>query len=507
MMEISTLLLAFGTMWINLHCVCAAPALSRRDFPPGFHFGTAASSYQYEGAATTGGRKASIWDEFAKIPGKIVDSTSGDVAIDQYHRFEDDIDLMVDLGTDAYRFSISWSRIFPDRKINPEGVTHYNRLIDRLIEKGITPFVTILHSDTPLALDEEYGSWLSPRIRKDFAEYAELCFSLFGDRVKNWITLNEPHLQATFAYILGLLAPGRCSQEYPRGCAAGNSSTEAYLVVHNFLLAHAAAVGIYRSRFQHQGGSIGIAIDASWYEPLTSSRSDEEAAQRARDFEVGWILDPIFFGDYPDSMRRLVGDRLPRFSVEDKALVQGSLDFLGVNHYTTNYATTGLDFPVSLVGYYKDHNVRLLAQKDGVSLGPHVNGINVVPWGFEKLLGYIRVRYKNPRVFITENGISDDSLTNSSNLGDLTRINYISGYVDAMLTAIRKGSTIRGYFVWSLCDNWEWTNGFTWRYGLYYVDRHDNLTRYPKESAKWFKSFLAGKYYNTIAMLNSAAIK
>ncbi|CAN0902046.1 Beta-glucosidase 24 [Linum grandiflorum] len=327
----------------NISASSTAAPFNRSVFPSGFLFGTASSAYQYEGAAAEGGRGPSIWDTFTKIQGKISDGTSGDVAIDEYHRYKEDVQLMKDMGLDAFRFSISWSRILPNGKVsggvNKAGVTYYNNLINELLSNGIKPFVTLFHWDLPQHLEDEYEGFLSPKIVSDFGAYADVCFKLFGDRVKNWITLNEPLTFTQFGYATGDLAPGRCSKSINNNCTKGDSSTEPYLVTHNQLLAHAAAVKVYREKYQaKQKGIIGITLVSSWFVPYSKSKHDLKARQRALDFMYGWFMDPLTKGEYPKSMKSLVGNRLPKFSKEESELVKGSFDFLGLNYYTSSYA-------------------------------------------------------------------------------------------------------------------------------------------------------------------------
>ncbi|CAN6454496.1 unnamed protein product [Victoria cruziana] len=264
--------------------------LHRGSFPKGFVFGTATSAYQVEGMASKDGRGPSIWDVFVKKPGIVAGGATGEVSVDQYHHYKEDVDIMVKLNMDAYRFSISWSRIFPEGvgKVNQKGVDYYNRLIDYMLEKGITPYANLYHYDLPEALEQKYKGLLSRRVVKDFADYADFCFKTFGDRVKNWMTFNEPRVVAALGYDNGFFAPARCSP--PNGnCTAGNSTTEPYIVAHNLILSHAAAVERYRTKYQAtQKGRIGILLDFVWYEPLTRSKADQYAAQRARDFHIGW---------------------------------------------------------------------------------------------------------------------------------------------------------------------------------------------------------------------------
>ncbi|KAJ7563890.1 hypothetical protein O6H91_03G129100 [Diphasiastrum complanatum] len=269
---------------------CFMRDIHRCQFPQHFVFGTATSAYQVEGAVKEGGRGRSVWDTFSYTPGKIADGSNGDIAVDQYHRYQEDVNLIAGMGFDAYRFSIAWPRIIPDgltKEANKEGIAYYNRLINSLISQGIEPYATLYHWDLPQALQDSFGGWISRDIVKHFVAYAEVCFAAFGDRVKNWITLNEPHQFSVNGYGTGNHAPGRCSQRSIS--PAGNSSTEPYLAAHHALLAHAGAVSVYRKNFQaKQGGRIGMACDCQWAEPLTSSLEDKAAAQRRLEFQLSW---------------------------------------------------------------------------------------------------------------------------------------------------------------------------------------------------------------------------
>ncbi|KAL9271971.1 Beta-glucosidase 6-like protein [Drosera capensis] len=476
--------------------------ISRKSFPEGFVFGTASSAYQYEGAVKEDGRGPCIWDKFAHTFGKIIDFSNADIANDQYHLYNEDVGLMKDMGMDAYRFSISWSRIFPNGtgQINQAGIDHYNSLIDALLENGIQPYVTLYHWDLPQALEDRYNGWLSPQIIEDFAVYAETCFQKFGDKVKHWITLNEPHTVAIQGYDVGLFAPGRCSILLHLFCRAGNSATEPYIVGHNMLLSHATVVNIYRTKYQHiQGGSIGIALDVMWYEPLTNTTKDIEATQRAQDFQLGWFLDPMIFGDYPSSMKTRVGDRLPRFSAEETTSLKGSLDFVGINHYTTWYAKHN---DTNIIGILLNDSLADSGAttspfgEGGKPIGDKANAIwlYIVPRGMRSLMNYIKDRYGNPPVVITENGMDDGNylfLPIKDAMKDEKRIKYHHDYLQSLLEAITlDGCNVKGYFAWSLLDNWEWAAGYTNRFGLYFVDYGDKTKRYAKDSVQWFKNFL-----------------
>uniref|UniRef100_A0A1D1XFJ6 Beta-glucosidase 6 n=1 Tax=Anthurium amnicola TaxID=1678845 RepID=A0A1D1XFJ6_9ARAE len=477
------------------------PVINRGSFPKGFVFGTASSAYQYEGAVKEGGRGPSVWDTFAHTFGKVIDFSNADVAVDQYHRFPEDVQLMADMGMDAYRFSISWSRIYPNGTgvVNRAGVDHYNNLINALLEKGIQPYVTLYHWDLPQALEDKYKGWLDRQIINDFANYAETCFKEFGDRVQHWITFNEPHTFAIQGYDVGLQAPGRCSILLHLFCTGGNSATEPYVVAHNVLLSHATVANIYRTKYKPtQHGSLGIAFDVMWFVPSTNKPVDINATQRAQDFQFGWFMDPLFLGDYPSSMKTRVGNRLPKFTTVEASQVKGSLDFVGVNHYTTYYAwnnTTNL-VGILLNDTLSDSGAITLPFKDGKPIGDKASSIwlYIVPEGMRSLMNYIKNKYGNPPVVITENGMDDPNnpfISVKDALKDEKRINYHSSYLSNLSASIREdGCDVKGYFVWSLLDNWEWTAGYTSRFGLYFVDYNDKLKRYPKNSVQWFKKLL-----------------
>lgn len=450
-----------------------------KKFPENFVWGAATSSYQIEGAHNIDGKGPSIWDAFCTIPDRIYENQNGNISIDHYHKYKEDVALMKSLGFKAYRFSISWPRIMPDGKgkVNEKGIEFYANLIDELLANDIEPWVTLYHWDLPLALEMQEDGWLNPKIADYFADYAALCFERFGDRVKNWITLNESWVVAILGYGQGVFAPGKVS------------NTEPYLAGHNLLLAHAKTVQIYRSKYAHQKGKIGITNNGDWREPLTDKPEDIEAAERALLFFLGWFSDPVFLGDYPEVMKERLGDRLPTFSEEEKELLKGSSDFLGLNHYTTMYAAhqTEMDADQNVFGnggLSEDQDVALSQDKDWPLT---VMKWAVVPWGCTKLLQWIKERYDNPDIYITENGFAYDDKVVDGKVEDPERLEGYRGYLEACQKAIESGVSLKGYFAWSLFDNFEWASGYSKRFGIVYVD-YETLERIPKASALWFKN-------------------
>ncbi|KAJ3680037.1 hypothetical protein LUZ60_016315 [Juncus effusus] len=471
-------------------------ALDRSDFPDSFLFGTATSSYQIEGAYLEGNKSLSNWDVFSHVPGHIHDGSNGDIADDHYHRYMDDIDLMQSLGVNSYRFSIAWSRILPRGRfegVNQEGIQFYNNLIDALLLKGIEPFVTLSHYDLPQDLEDRYGAWLNSEIQYDFGYYAEICFKAFGDRVKYWATFNEPNVMVKKGYLVGTYPPLRCSQPFGT-CHAGDSDTEPYLAVHNIVLAHATAVEIYKRKYQaKQGGMIGIVMSTTWYEPLRNISEDLAATKRLLAFDVPWILDPIILGDYPSEMREILGSNLPTFSKEDKRKLSYKMDFIGVNHYTTLYVKDCI-YSYCERGFDGHALAFSTGERNGVPIGTPtaMETFYIVPRGIELMVNYIKERYNNLPMFLTENGYAQDGNTSVNDwLNDTERVYYLKSYLLSLLKAIKEGADVRGYFVWSLIDNFEWLFGYTLRFGIHHVD-FKTQERIPKLSAKWYKEFLQG---------------
>lgn len=453
-----------------------------KSFPQGFVWGAATAAHQIEGGWREGGRGPCIWDAFTHIPGKTFQGHNADVACDHYHRVEEDVALMKAMGLKAYRFSFSWSRLLPQGRgvVNEEGVAFYNRLINALLANGITPWVTLYHWDLPLALQLEADGLLNPEIADHFARYAELCFERFGDRVKHWITLNEPWCSAVLGHGIGYFAPGRASQSEP------------YLVAHNLIRAHAKMVEVYRRKFQaSQKGVIGITNNCDWREPKTDSAADRAAAQRGLEFFLGWFADPIYHGDYPAVMKERVGARLPEFTEADRELVRGSSDFFGLNFYGGMLAAeppagqaVKTTTPTGNGGMAADQQIEL--SDDPAWEKTNLNW-NVVPQFCRKMLNWVNARYGHPPVYITENGVTlpgEDDVAVAVN--DTRRVDFLNRYMSAAHAAITEdGVDLRGYFVWSLLDNFEWALGYSQRFGLHHVD-YATGRRTPKLSAKWY---------------------
>ncbi|KAG5189660.1 beta-glucosidase, family GH1 [Tribonema minus] len=458
-------------------------------FPADFVWGTATASYQIEGAWDEGGRGLSIWDTFSRASCP----DTGDVACDHFHRYQEDVKLMQSLGLKNYRFSISWPRIQPTGRgpANAEGVAFYHALIDCLLAHGITPLVTLYHWDLPQALETEHGGWLGREVVPAFEEYARLCFAAFGDRVKTWLTFNEPWCTCVLGYGTGEHAPGATSAD----------GAKVYLSGHHCLLAHAAAVDVYRREFQPaQRGAIGITLNANWNEPLAHSdvaiaANHRDAAERMTLWALGWFADPIWKGDYPEEMRARCGPRLPSFTEEEKVLLKGSSDFLGLNHYSSDFVQDSGDGDFishwgkpSKGGYFGDQHGTALTHPAWARTDM---GWSVVPWGFEKLLLWCQRRYSPAGgIYVTENGCAVAEPTKEAAIKDDFRVAFLNGYVAAMHQAMEQGADVRGYFAWSFLDNFEWSLGYSKRFGIVRVD-YDTQERTPKASARWLSSVVA----------------
>jgi beta-glucosidase len=424
-------------------------------FPEGFLWGVSTSAFQIEGATREGGRGVSVWDTFCATPGKIHNGENADVACDHYHRFPEDIALMSELGVGAYRFSVAWPRVQPTGSgaVNVAGLDFYDTLVDALCEAGIAPAVTLYHWDTPQPL-EDAGGWLSRDTAERFAEYASIVGERLSDRVEMWIPLNEPMVETLFGYALGEYAPGR------------TLLFDAMPAAHHQNLAHGLAVQALRST---GAKAVGTANNHSPIWPATEA--DGEAAKHL-DAVLNWMYaDPMLRGTYPEQ----VVPYLPANFADDVANIAAPLDFYGVNYYEPQgVAAPGEGNPLPFE----------LRPIEGYPLT--TNDSPVVPDGLREFLGTLRARYPElPPVYITESGCSFDGVH------DRERIDYLQDHLAALGKAIAEGSDVRGYFVWSLLDNFEWSKGYQPRFGLVHVD-YETLARTPKDSFHWYREMLRG---------------
>ena len=382
---------------------------------------------------------------------------------------------MKHLNIGAYRFSISWPRIIPEGRgqVNQEGILFYNDLIDTLLEHDIEPWTTLFHWDLPLPIYENYGGWMNQSYTVDaFGEYARVCFQAFGDRVKHWITINEPWTVAVNGHGVGVHAPGH------------HTSTEPYIVGHSLILAHATAASIYKNEFlNQQKGKIGLSNSGDHRYPLTVTET--EAAERAKLFQLGWFTDPFFFGDYPQVMRQRLGNRLPNFSEEQKDLLLNVTDFIGLNYYSSLLASTPAT-EASWEGYWADCHVDFSMHETWKT---NAMGWPIVPDGLRDILLWISERYSYPLIYVTENGSAEEEPDVLSAISDEKRKSFFEDHLRACGQALEHGVRLGGYFLWSLMDNFEWQFGYQRRFGMCYVD-FETLERTPKSSAFWYSGVI-----------------
>ncbi|CAB3409037.1 unnamed protein product [Caenorhabditis bovis] len=442
-------------------------------FPKNFLFGTATAAYQIEGATNENGRGVSVWDAIRREEGRIKDGSSISQSCESFKKYKEDIELLKNLGVTAYRFSICWSRILPNgtlSTINEEGIAYYLDLCERLVANNMKPIVTLFHADMPLTIYDS-GTWLNKRNCEHFANFANLCFQKFGHLVKTWITFNEINMQAW----AGVAKYEGCPWHSPDRPDPENKESVAYRAAHNMILTHAKIYGIYQEKYKkEQNGHIGLIIGGRFCYPATKSINDIEASQRGNDCLVSNTIEPILGnnGSYPESIKKFY----PEFTENEKELIKGSIDFLGINYYLSH-----------LVRDNKERgNVQY--ESDGRICGEQ--WVRYIPQGLHDLLKYIKLKYGNIPVMITENGCMD--VDGSDPLRDAHRIKYIEGHISAVSKAIRDGCNVTGYIAWSLMDNFEWDDGFAIRFGLYRVEfENDQKTRIMKDSAKFYKNFIA----------------
>ena len=434
-------------------------------FPAHFVWGAATAAYQVEGAAEEDGRGESIWDRFCATPGKVRNGESGLVACDFYHRYPDDIELMRELGLNAVRFSIAWPRIMPEGRgdVNEAGLDFYDRLIDALLESGIQPYPTLYHWDLPQALEDE-GGWTSRAVVEAFTDYVEVVAARLGDRVGHWTTLNEPFVAAWLGHGLGIHAPGRASE------------AEALAAAHHLLLSHGRAVEVLRRRAP--AANVGIVLVLVPVDPASDAEDDVRAARELDGQWNRWFLDPVFRGEYPADMVERFERDLPPVEDGDLETIAAPLDFLGANYYTRLVARSSPQgaFPL----FFGDPEA------------PHTDmGWEVYPQGLFDVLVRVRDEYAPGTIYITENGAAfGDVRGHDGEVHDPERQAYVADHLDAVGRAIEAGVPVAGYFVWSLLDNFEWSFGYSKRFGIVYVD-YPTLERVPKDSYRWFRDFIA----------------
>lgn len=441
-------------------------AITETGFPVDFVWGAATAAYQIEGAAAADGKGESIWDRFSHTAGAIVDSSTGDVACDHYRLWQEDLDLLASLNLNAYRFSISWPRVLPEGKgaVNPPGLDFYDRLVEGLLARGIAPFVTLYHWDLPQALHDR-GGWENRDTALYFADFAAAMARRLGDRVGHWITHNEPHVVVYEGYVKGDKAPGI------------KNPALIMPVSHHLLLSHGAAVEAVRSELP-AGARVGITLNFSHIEPATDREDDARAAHARDGLWHRLYLDLLYRGEYPEDVLPLVATPPDLIHPGDLERIAAPTDFLGVNYYSRSIIRAGPGGP-----------------NDPRSLPPHgpltTMGWEVYPQGLANVLRRLRDDYAPKAMYVTENGAAyPDTLTPDGHIHDQRRTEYLRRHLQTAREAIAAGVPLRGYFVWSLMDNFEWQHGYTQRFGVVYTD-YATQRRIPKDSASFITSIAA----------------
>jgi len=442
-------------------------------FQESFTWGVASAAFQIEGATSTDGRGPSIWDEFCNTPGKVFDGHTGEIACDSYHRIDEDIDLISNLGAGGYRFSISWSRLFPDGTGEPNeaGFAYYDRLIDALLAKGVEPWITLYHWDLPSALYKK-GGWLNPESPEWFARYTKAVVNRFSDRVTHWFTLNEPQIFLGLGMNEGTHAPGDKL-----------SRKEVLLATHHALLAHGRSVQVIRE-YAKKTPVVGFAPVGGLQTPATNSREDIEAARRATfdidskgwTYNYSWYCDPVILGHYPEVGLELFGDDVPRWTSKDMEVMCQPLDMFGVNIYSAGVVQAKENGEPELLDSDRGYPTTMFRW----TINP-----SSMYWGPK----FLQERYNLP-VVITENGLASmDWIHLDGKVHDQARIDFLTRYLSELKRASRDGVDVRGYFHWSIMDNFEWAEGYALRFGLIYVD-YKTLRRIPKESYFWYSKVI-----------------
>jgi beta-glucosidase len=438
-----------------------------KSFPADFVWGAATASYQIEGAANEDGRGESVWDRFCATPGKVRNGDTGAVACDFYHRYSDDIALMRELGIDAFRFSVAWPRVLPAGrgKVNAKGLDFYDKLVDELLANGIAPYVTLFHWDTPQALEDD-GGWPARSIVGAFEEYVEAISGRLGDRVGHWITHNEPWVVAWVGHGWGHHAPGR------------ESDSDALATAHHLLLSHGRAVEILRRNSPN--AEVGITLNLDNPYAASDSPEDVAAARWVDGLHNRWFLDPIFTGAYPEDMLEAWAEIMPAVHDGDMETIAAPIDFLGVNNYTS-----------PLVAADDNGGRSQIVRRNDVDRTDM--GWEVVPEGLRDLLVRLDRDYSPKAIYVTENGAAyPDVRGHDGSVSDPERQSYLDRYLAGAAAAVSQGVPLRGYFAWSLLDNFEWAWGYWKRFGLVFVE-YSTLERVPKGSFYWYRDFIAAQ--------------
>ncbi|HET8910013.1 MAG TPA: GH1 family beta-glucosidase, partial [Ktedonobacteraceae bacterium] len=437
-------------------------------FPENFRWGTGTYSYQVEGAANEDGRGESIWDRFCATPGKILNGDTGLVACDHYHRYPEDVRLMKELGIQIYNFSMAWPRIIPEGRgqVNQKGLDFYDRLLDTILTAGIDPFATLYHWDLPQALQDQFAGWASRETAYAFAEYVDVVTRHFGDRIHNWLTLNEPAVTAFEGHEDGTHAPG------------ARDPGLAWQTSHHFLLAHGLAVPIIRANGTPKT-KVGITLNFTQIDPATEAHADQAAAHFLDGKWHRWFLDPIFRGSYPTDILEMLGNLAPKTEAGDLEIIARPLDFLGANYYTR-----------SVVGYGGSPIDNFTSTRTPNAEYTEMDW-EVYPRGIYKALVRLHHEYHIPHIYLVENGAAfADTISNDGHIHDPRRINYLREHLLQVHQAIAAGVPLAGYSVWSLIDNFEWSEGYSKRFGIIYVD-YSSQQRTIKDSGYWYRDVIA----------------
>jgi len=446
-------------------------------FPRNFEFGASTAAFQIEGAILADGKSLSVWDNIAHS-GMIWDNTTADTVDNSYYLYREDIALMKEAGFKNYRMSIAWSRILPygvkGSNVNMKAIEHYRTQFKALLEAGITPFVTLFHNDMPINMYLYGKGYVDPDFVDDFVNYADICFKYFGDLVKYWFTFNEPWCLA----VLDTFEPHE-------------ENTKPYQVGHTLLLSHASTVNLYRTKYKPtQNGKIGWVLNSEFYFPKDKNKpEDVEAAARGLAFQFDWFAEPLFTGEYPSRMIEILGDRLPKFTDEEKKLLKGSLDFFAMNHYFS-YLTEPAKTTDNLKGFWNDWNLKTSYDPNWILTD---TGWPIVPEGLHGLITHVHEKFlkgTNLELYITENGAAIKENNISEALDDKMRIEYLHKYLGVVSKAIQEGVNITKYFIWSLLDNFEWGSGVSKRFGIVRVEYGENPKRIPKGSMKWYSELI-----------------